>query len=236
MEEKVSNRLSQSEIIKLSAIIGVLLLIFIYSVFSKNNFERTTFAEMTNETLDELLEPIKDNYTLTVDRKSDENVQTIEYITDGTLKLYNEKGKENGYLVYKGKTYYVESKNTTIKVSKKNPEYMNDPLSDITFIKKITKYCDFKDVKKTSFNCNINMKDYIEEYNVYNNTSYTYDGEEQIQFHFTHEEIINNITVDYSTLNNIMGNNKNMIYSMNISNVSENDYSTLLEVFKNTLK
>jgi hypothetical protein len=236
MEEKESKSFSKEEIIKLGLIGGVLIIMLIYSIFSSNNFEKKIINDTPNTNIDEMFAPINNNYTLKINKMSSGKDETIEYITDGTLKLYNVIGKNTGYILYNNKLYSVESKNTKIKEVKDKPEFINDSFANIDFIKKITKLCDLKNVKMNSLDCYISVRDYMEEYNVFFNTNYIYDGEDNIIFTFKHGSIINEITVDYSLINNIRNNKNDLIYNIRIENVNGNDYSNLFNIFSNTLK
>ncbi len=140
MEEE-KKKLTNEEILKLIAIVAVLLGILIYSIFSSNNGISKLINSRDNIDIEKMLEPIKNNYSLTIYKTSDNSSDTIEYITDGNLELYNINDKENGYLIYKGKTYYVESSKTKIKEVTKKPDYINDKFTNIDFFKKVTKYC-----------------------------------------------------------------------------------------------
>ncbi len=235
MEEE-KKKLTNEEILKLIAIVAVLLGILIYSIFSSNNGISKLINSRDNIDIEKMLEPIKNNYSLTIYKTSDNSSDTIEYITDGNLELYNTNDKENGYLIYKGKTYYVESSKTKIKEVTKKPDYINDKFTNIDFFKKVTKHCNIEDVKTSRFNCYIDISDYIDEYNNYYKTDYEYNGEEKVLFKIKHGTIVSNISVDYSEINKIINNGSMLTYDISIKKVNANDYSNLLEVFKDTLK
>jgi hypothetical protein len=84
----------------------------------------------------------------------------------------------------------------------------------------------------------MNVSDYINKYNEYFYTSHVYDGDEKIVFKFTYGSVVNLINVDYSTINRVIKIYDSDIvkYSIKISRVNGNDYSNLLEVYKDTLK
>lgn len=236
MEDNEPKRWTQTEIIKLVGIIGALLAIFIYSVFagSKNN-KRIIDKNILSNPVD-LLAPIKDNYELDIKKSNDEKEETVVFITDGTLKLYNISNSQEGYLIYKGKTYIANSKNYKIKEAKKIPAFINDNYANIDFYKELAKKCVVSNIVGYTFDCTMSVHDYIVEYNAFYDKTYVYDGEEQIVFHIKHGNVMSDIKVDYSKVNEIIKNGDYTTYDIRIKNVNGNDYSKLLEVYKDTLK
>ncbi len=172
MEEEEKKSWSKEEIIKLSVIVILLLIIFIYSIFSSNKNLVSNKNSFDKNDLQNIFEPIKDNYSLLIDKTINDKNEKIEYINDGTFKLYNIDNQNNGYLVYKNKTYYVEEKGFKIKEYNKNVEAIKDNLYNINFIKSIVKYCDLKNIKSNEADCYIDMNDYINNYNNYFYTNY----------------------------------------------------------------
>lgn len=236
MEEE-RKPLTSEDKVKLVGVIGVFIAIFVYCVASGNNFgSKNVIDDDIKASPETIFSPVKDNYTLKIRKVTGSKEENIEYITDGTFKLYNVEGEQVGYLIYKGKTYQVQSKNYKIKEIKDYPSFINDRFANIDFIKVVTKHCENINVKNSSFDCNINLKDYIEEYNTYYHTHYEYTGEEKVIFTFEHGKIIRKISVDYSEINKIINNGKDLKYVINVEKVNDNDYSGLLEIFKDTLK
>lgn len=228
---------SNKEIIKLSAIIIVMLAMLLYSIFSGKVEIKKKKNNMKNVDVKELFEPIKDNYELEIYKTIGDDTEKIDYITDGTFKLYNLNDEEKGYLIYEGKTYSVESNGFKIKEIKKDPSFISDNYSNIDFIKSILIYCKSTKDDNKKVTCNMELSDFINGYNNYYYRNYVYDGEDIITFEFQHGDIINTITVDYSKANKIIKNSDNNIeYIIKVKNVNSNDYSNLFEVFKNTLK
>lgn len=236
MDDNEPKKFSNEEKIKLFAVFAFLLAILLYSVFSGNHFSEKRNEDMTEININSIFEPIKDNYTLIINKKFNNDEETIEYITDGTLKLYNKEEEQNGYLIYNGKTYYVVSKGYKLKEVKNKPDFIDDNFANIDFIKIIMKQCKIDNKKNYSYDCVIKARDYIEEYNKYFNSNYVYDGEENIVFSIKHGRIAYNISVDYSLANKIIKNGNNLKYNIKIDKVNDNDYSNLLEVFKDSLK
>lgn len=234
-EEKKS--WTKEEIIKLSVIVILLLAIFIYSIIASNKNIISNKNSFDKTDVQEIFKPIEDNYSLLIDKTINDKNEKIEYINDGTFKLYNIDNDNKGYLIYKDKTYIVEPKGFKIKEYSKNVEAIKDNLYNINFIKSIVKYCDLKNTRDNETDCYINVSDYINNYNNYFYTNYLYDGDDKIIFNFHYGNIVNNIKVDYSKVYEIMKNsNDKVIYNIKIDKVNLNDYSNLFEVFSNTLK
>jgi len=228
---------SNKEIIKLSVIIIVMLAMFLFSVFSKNDNLNIFKKNNNNVDVVSLFEPIKDNYELVINKIVDDNTEKIDYISDGTLKLYNLNDEEKGYLIYKEKTYSVELKDFKIKEVKKELDFINDNYANIDFIKSILIYCNSEKENNKKVICSMELSNFINGYNNYFQTNYVYDGEEVITFEFQHGSIVNTIIVDYSKANKIINNSdSNIEYNIKIKKVNSNDYSSLFEIFKDTLK
>lgn len=237
MEEENKKEFTKEEIIKLLAIFIVLSAMLIYSIFSSNDNVKRVGKKVKNENIIALFEPIKDNYSLTINRLIDDKEEKIEFITDGNFKLYNIDDQENGYLIYSRKTYNVESKGFKIKEYTKELDFVNDCYSDLDFLKSILVYCDLFDVSYNEVKCNMRLSDYVNGFNNYYYMHYVYDGDEVLTFDIKYDNVINSIKVDYSNANKIIKNSNNkVIYDMSVSNVNGNDYSNLFEVFKDTLK
>jgi hypothetical protein len=235
-EEKKS--WTKEEIIKLFAIIFILLVIFLYSVFSGNgNINKNKEIKVDLSNISELFKPIDNNYTLIIDKTVNNENTKIEYITDGTLKLYDISGENEGYIIYNDKTYVVDSKKITIKEYNKKLDFINDRFYNIDFIKSIMNICDIEVKSNTSFKCSMDVSSYIANYNEFFHSNYIYLGDEQLVFNIKHGNIANNINVDYSVINNIItGNQDKVEYNIKIENVNNNDYSNLFDVFSDTLK
>ena len=139
---------SKEEIVKLLAIIIVFIAIFVYSVFSSNDGFKKDNKRVETIDVVKLFEPIKNNYELVIDKTIDDKEEHIDYINDGTFKLYNVNNDNKGYLIYNGKTYVVELKGRKIKEYNKQESFFNDNYSNIDFIKNVVKHCESKIINK----------------------------------------------------------------------------------------
>ena len=229
---------SKEEIVKLLAIIIIFIAIFVYSVFSSNDGFKKDNKRVETIDVVKLFEPIKNNYELVIDKTIDDKDEHIDYINDGTFKLYNVNNDNKGYLIYNGKTYVVELKGRKIKEYNKQESFFNDNYSNIDFIKNVVKHCESKIINKNEVNCSVKIDDFIKEYNNYFSTHNIYEGEDEIVFNIKHGNIVNNIEVDYSKVNQFVKNNGKSVvkYNIKIKNTNSNDYSNLFEIFSDTLK
>ena len=152
--------------------------------------------------------------------------------------MYNVNNDNKGYLIYNGKTYVVELKGRKIKEYNKQESFFNDNYSNIDFIKNVVKHCESKIINKNEVNCTVKIDDFIKEYNNYFSTHNIYEGEDEIVFNIKHGNIVNNIEVDYSKVNQFVKNNGKSVvkYNIKIKNTNSNDYSNLFEIFSDTLK
>lgn len=229
---------SKEEIIKLLAIFLVLIGLFAYSVFSSSNgFKKDKEKEITIDVV-KLFEPINDNYELKIDRTIDDKIDHIDYINDGTFKLYNVNDDNKGYLIYNKKTYVVELKNRKIKEYSKKESFFDDNYSNIDFIRNVVKHCEVESINRSELNCTITIDEFIKEYNNYFYTHNIYDGEDNIVFNIKYGSIVNDIVVDYSNVNQYIKNDgkTKVNYNIKITNVNANDYSNLFVIFSDTLK
>ena len=125
MEEEKKPWTSE-EIIKLIAIAVIFIAIIAYSLLAETpSISKKDYALNKVDPI-KIFEPIDDNYALVINKTINDKTETINYISDGTFKLYNIDGNKNGYLVYMGKTYYVESKNYKIKEYNNKVDIINN--------------------------------------------------------------------------------------------------------------
>lgn len=237
MEEK-KKELKKEEIIKLLLIIVILGAAFVYSIFADNK-EIKKFNDFNAiSDVNVLFEPITNNYELIIDKTIDDKEEHVEFINDGTFKLYNINNENKGYLIYNNKTYVVELKGNKIKEYNKNESFLNDNYSNLEFIKKVIKYCNIANQKRNEVDCEIKINDFINEYNNYFNSDYEYDQEDLIVYKLKFGKIVNNINVDYSLVNQIIKNDgiTKLKYNIKINKVNDNDYSELFDIFASTLK
>ena len=102
MEEK-KKELKKEEIIKLLLIIVILGAAFVYSIFADNK-EIKKFNDFNAiSDVNVLFEPITNNYELIIDKTIDDKEEHVEFINDGTFKLYNINNENKGYLIYNNK-------------------------------------------------------------------------------------------------------------------------------------
>ena len=167
MEEE-KKEFKKEEIIKLLAIVLILIALFVYSVFSGNKRPKNT-NENNNIYLNvnKLFEPIDNNYELIINKTVDDKEEHIEYINDGTFKLYNINNDNKGYLIYNNKTYLIELKGRKIKEYTNTLSFVDDNFSNINFIKKVVNHCTITNLKRKEADCEIKISDYLNEYNNY---------------------------------------------------------------------
>ncbi len=186
-----------------------------------------------------LFNKINNNYSLTIEENINGELKILEYSNDSKVILYEgSKVNDNGYLLYNGKLYMANLKNNKLTKEKSMPNFVNDRLYDLNLLKKVIPHCELEYVNEVKANCKMNLSSYINEYNNLYNENISILEDEKINFEIIHySNRIGKINVDYTTINKLINNNEdNVFYGIKIYNIDSNDFSDILEYYKDTLK
>ncbi len=199
---------------------------------TKPNNENT--ITITKEDIVKKLDNIKDNYSLDVIEKVNDEKIILDIDTDGKLISYISKSiDKGGYIIYKDK-YFVPGSNNNFMIVKSVKSPIVDGIYNLDLIKSLTNYCEFTD----NNTCKIKYSDYLKEYNYKYKTTYEIEEDNNLLINFTYsEKYITKISYDYTVLNKIINNTEDKInYTIRISNINKNDFSDQFEYFDNLIE
>lgn len=199
---------------------------------TKPNNENT--ITITKEDIVKKLDNIKDNYSLDVIEKVNDEKIILDIDTDGKLISYISKSiDKGGYIIYKDK-YFVPGSNNNFMIVKSVKSPIVDGIYNLDLIKSLTNYCEFTD----NNTCKINYSDYLKEYNYKYKTTYEIEEDNNLLINFTYsEKYITKISYDYTVLNKIINNTEDKInYTIKISNINKNNFSDQFEYFDNLIE
>lgn len=199
---------------------------------TKPNNENT--ITITKEDIVKKLDNIKDNYSLDVIEKVNDEKIILDIDTDGKLISYISKSiDKGGYIIYKDK-YFVPGSNNNFMIVKSVKSPIVDGIYNLDLIKSLTNYCEFTD----NNTCKIKYSDYLKEYNYKYKTTYEIEEDNNLLINFTYsEKYITKISYDYTVLNKIINNTEDKInYTIKISNINKNNFSDQFEYFDNLIE
>ena len=225
--------------IKYFIYLGIFIMMIILSfVMHSSRVKKVDITVDKNEII-KLFDKITNNYDLTITETKNDKTKELEIFTDGNVKLYEGDYFEEGYLIYKDKLFKLDSENKKLKQEKSNLDLLNENYYNLDFLKNLINHCEFEYINPVKSNCSIKTKDIVDGYNLIFNTDYKYEDEFDItkfDLIYTSSEI-GKVNIDYSKLNNIINNNYDSIkYGIKFRNINQNDFSELIDYFKNTLE
>ena len=231
--------LKDNKNIKYFIYLGIFIMMIILSfVMHSSRVKKVDITVDKNEII-KLFDKITNNYDLTITETKNDKTKELEIFTDGNVKLYEGDYFEEGYLIYKDKLFKLDSENKKLKQEKSNLDLLNENYYNLDFLKNLINHCEFEYINPVKSNCSIKTKDIVDGYNLIFNTDYKYEDESDISefdLIYTSSEI-GKINIDYSKLNNIINNNYDSIkYGIKFRNINQNDFSELIDYFKNTLE
>ena len=116
------------------------------------------------------------------------------------------------------------------KIKNEIPKYSYN----FELLKNVANYCNFKD----NYNCEINVSDYLNEYNNIYKTSYKIDEDKIMTFEYKYDDKkITSLTYDFSEVQKIIEKKEqNIKYSIYIEDIENNDFSKQTEYFDDLIK
>lgn len=201
-------------------------------VGATNNKDKKKTEEITvkKEDIVSKLDLLKDNYNIYVYKSDGKEDKKIEISTYKDITIYTGNALNiEGYVQYKDK-YYVVGKDEFVE-TKKDKIKNEIPMYSYNFelLKNVTNYCTFVD----NYNCNINISNYLDEYNKIYNTEYKVDEDKTMTIKYKYDKkMITRIDYDYSEINKIINKKDEIIkYTIIINNINSNDYSDQIKYF-----
>ena len=226
-------------ILKVAGIFVVLGFLLIYGATMKGTVKKPigNGGAPGEEEVKSYFQYIASNYSMDLTKEINGKTEVIKYTTDGTFDLYNFENDSNGYLIYKDTIYLIDNEKFTIKNYNGTLNIVNDKYADARFIKDVSEYCTIEIITSGEATCKVGFGDYITKYNEKYGTSIEYSGEEVLIFNIEYSGSINNIKVDYTEINKIINNSSdNIVYNYKLYNYRLNDFSTLYEIYPDTIK
>lgn len=199
---------------------------------TKPNNENT--ITITKEDIVKKLDNIKDNYSLDIIEKVNDEKIILDIDTDGKLISYISKSiDKGGYIIYKDK-YFVPGSNNNFMIVKSVKSPIVEGIYNLDLIKSLTNYCEFTD----NNTCKIKFSDYLKEYNYKYKTTYEIEEDDNLLINFIYnEKYITKISYEYTLINKIINNNEDKInYIIKINNINKNDFSDQFEYFDNLIE
>ena len=238
--EQTSAPLDNETIVKLLAI-GIILLVMLgYIIFSGNGSGARTIEKtvISIDKLTELSNYIQNNYTMKVKEEINGIIHHVTNKTDGTISLYEGNLLDtDGILKYQNKYFYVVPETKELKPYNGDVSFASNLYYDYDFIKNLIPICKLEYVDSDTVKCSISSSDYFFEYNKIKETGINEaDGNLVMMIDYDSDKITN-IEIDYNDINKALNSNDDTVkYSIEISNVSTNDNSAILEAYKNILQ
>ncbi len=238
-KEEENDEVRRKALIYLCIIIVGFALLFVGGKVGKTNNTKKDDIKVDEITIkkEELisrLDLIKDNYEILIYKVTNEDEKKLEIKRDKDLTIYYGTALNiEGYIEYKNNIYIPGSE--TFKLAKKG-EVINDIpnyIYNFDLIKKVTNYCTFKD----NNTCEINVSEYLNEYNNIYKTSYKIDEDKKMSIVFEYGTNINSIKFSTNDFEKIIKNsNENTEYSIYINNINSNNFESEIKYFEDLTK
>ena len=226
--------------LKLIGILAVFIFMICFIIMSGKGSPRKEVYTVNEDLINKDFEKIDKNYTVEIKKTiNGESVTITKYEDDKTdLTLYEDSSSDvKGYFLYKGVAYSAVDYNN-IKKLDKLPEFMSDNLSNIELIKKVFTHCEYEGTGKVKAVCNIKLSDFILEYNSLFSTNYEVSEDKTVQFDLVYfSNKISKVSLDYTDINKIVNNKDELIvYEIVFSSIGENDFTDVMNNYKNVFK
>ena len=123
-----------------------------------------------------------------------------------------------------------------IKEYNNSLDLLNDKYLSIKLIKNVISACEMEIISSSSATCKLGFGDFITKYNEMYETSIEYSGEDTLTMNIKFDTLINNVEVDYSTINNLInGSSDTVKYSYRLHNYNLNNFSSFYEIYSGTI-
>ena len=223
---------------KYTLICGAIVLCMIVFVIATGFFNTVEKPEnkVDIEKINSLVNNIKDNYTMTVNKNLNNEFEEMIYYTDNKLELYESNSYNNGVIVYNDKLFCLDSDTMELSLCSNEYDYVKNSFYDYEFIKSLVNKCKYQYVSNTNVTCNISLNDFFDRYNEVNNSSYVpVDGNIIIDISYN-RSYITKISIDYSNAYNVI-NDKDDKFLINMKfSFNKNDFTEIYEHYKEILE
>lgn len=180
------------------------------------------------------LDLLKDNYEITVYKVINDEEKKLEINGDEDLTIYYGNALNvEGYIDYKGNIFIPSSEE--FKRAKKGEVVSEIPsyIYDFELLKKITSHCTFKD----NNTCEINISDYLNEYNDIYKTSYKIDEDKKMSIKYEYNTKVDFIEFNASEIEKIINkSDQNVVYSIFIDSINANNFESQIKYFEDLVK
>lgn len=109
---------------------------------TKPNNENT--ITITKEDIVKKLDNIKDNYSLDITEKVNNEIVKLKIDTDGKLTSYISESIDSGGYIYYNNEYFVPGNNNDFVVSKNVKKSIAENIYDLDLVKSLTNYCEYR--------------------------------------------------------------------------------------------
>ena len=198
----------------------------------KDNKEEITVKK---EDIVAKLDLIKTNYHIYVYKTVDDKEKKVDISRDDDISIYTGTAvNDSGYVQYKDK-YFMVGKDEFVQV-KSNKIKNEVPTYSYNFelLKSVANYCNFKD----NYKCEVNVSDYLNEYNKIYNTTYKIEEDKIMIFEYKYDDKkITSFSYDFSEVQKLIEKKEqNIKYAVYIDNIENNDYSDQIKYFDELIK
>lgn len=181
------------------------------------------------------LDLIKTNYHIYVYKTVDSKEMKVDISRDGDISIYTGTAvNDSGYVQYKDKYFIVGDEDFVQVKSDKIKNEIPTYSYNFELLKNVANYCNFKD----NYKCEINVSDYLNEYNKVYNTAYKIEVDKIMIFEYKYDDKkIASFSYDFSEVQKIIEKKEqNIKYSIYIDNIENNDYSDQIKYFDELIK
>lgn len=217
---------------------GIFFLTVLFVLLSNPNNSQISNKEklvVNKEEMIKLLDDIQDNYSLKIEENLNDEIKNYEYNRDSNIELLTENNTNYGYILYNNKQYKVLEDASISKMKKMHPLFDNNYVK-YDFIKGLLKTCDFKYIDSTNASCSINVNDFIQYLNNTLGTTNDLVSQEEIYVNITYTDKIYSIKIDYSNYIKLISDDEKLSYEMIFSDINKNDYSEIIDHYKDVLE
>ena len=219
-------------------ICGLIVLCMIIFVIATGFFNTVEKPEnkVDSEKINTLVNNIKDNYTMTINKNLSNEYEEILYYTDNKLELYESDSYDNGVIVYNDKLFCLDSDTMELSLCSNEYDYVKNSFYDYEFIKSLINKCKYQYVSNTNVTCNISLNAFFDKYNEMNNSSYIPVDDNIVVYIVYNRNYITKISIDYSNAYNVInGNDDKFLVNMKFS-FNKNDFTEIYEYYNDILE
>ena len=236
MLEKFNNLNNKDKSTLFCGIVVLFAIVFVLVTGFSNNSNEKKESSFDSSNIVKMINDIKDNYSMTINKSLNNITEEIIYYTDDKLELYESSIHDSGVIRYNNKLFCLDDNTMELDNCGEEYNYVNDSFYSYNFIKDLASECDYTYVSKNNVTCNISLVKFFEKYNNINNTNYI-GNDENIIIDIVHNtKYITKINIDFSNAYNVI-NGFDDKFLLNIKfGVEKNDFSKIYDHYKDILE